>query len=80
MPPSVLNRAERRPRASDERRVRPRFHLQPVRPRFISIKEAADYLGVSRSFFYAKLISNVRTIHLAGRHLVDLSSLDELGE
>jgi hypothetical protein len=69
--PDGLNRAQRRAKASDERRLRPRF---------VSINEACNYLGVSRSFFYAKLISKVRTIRLAGRHLVALSSLDELGE
>jgi excisionase family DNA binding protein len=69
--PDRLNRAQRRAKESNER---------CIRPRFVSIKEAADYLGCSRSHFYAELISKVKTITLGKRRLVDFASLEELGD
>jgi excisionase family DNA binding protein len=69
--PEGLNRAQRRARESDERRLRPRF---------ISIKEAAAYLGCSRSHFYAALLPKVRTITLGKRRLVDFGSLEQLAD
>jgi hypothetical protein len=64
-----LNRAGRRALASNERRLRPRF---------VSIKEAADYLGVCRATFYNKHLSKVKTVRNGRRNLVDLESLDRL--
>jgi excisionase family DNA binding protein len=69
--PDGLNRAQRRAKASNERRIRPRF---------VSIKEACDYLGCSRSHFYAALLPKVRTITLGKRRLVDFDSLEALGD
>jgi len=66
-----LNRAQRRAKASDQRRLRPRF---------ISIREACDYLGCSRSHFYAALLPKVKTVRLGKRNLVDFDSLEELGD
>ena len=77
MPPAVqvesdgLNRAQRRAKASDQRRLRPRF---------ISIREACDYLGGSRSHFYAALLPKGKTVRLGKRNLVDFDSLEELGD
>ena len=69
--PDGLNRAQRRAKASDERRVRPRF---------ISIRDACHYLACSRSHFYAELLHKVKTINLGKRRLVDFASLEELGD
>ena len=69
--PEGLNRAQRHAKASDERRIRPRF---------ISIKDAADYLGCSRSHFYAELLPMIRTITLGKRRLVDFDSLERLAD
>ena len=66
-----LNRAQRRAIASGERLVRPRF---------ISIREASQYLGCSRSHFYAAVINKVKTVNLGKRRLVDFDSLEELGD
>jgi predicted DNA-binding transcriptional regulator AlpA len=66
-----LNRAQRRAKASDERRVRPRF---------VSIREACHYLGCSRSHFYARLLRQVKTVTLGKRRLVDFDSLEELAD
>jgi hypothetical protein len=71
MEPDGLNRAQRRALASDERRIKPRF---------VSIHDACDYLGCSRSHFYAALLSEVRTIALGKRRLVDFASLEQLGD
>jgi predicted DNA-binding transcriptional regulator AlpA len=69
--PERLNRLQLRARASDERRVRPRF---------VSIREACHYLGCSRSHFYAELLPKVKTVPLGKRRLVDFDSLEELGD
>ena len=80
--PERRNRAQRRAKASDERRVRPRFggDEHHVRPRFVSIREACRYLGCSRSHFYAELLPKVKTVPLGKRRLVDFDSLEELGD
>jgi hypothetical protein len=69
--PHGFNRAKRRARAGDERRIRPRF---------VSILEAAEYLGCSRAHFYAKLLRKVKTVRNGRRNLVDFDSLEELGD
>ena len=69
--PDGLNRAQRRAKASDERRIRPRF---------VSIREACGYLGCSRSHFYEELIHKVKTVTLGKRRLVDYDSLEELAD
>jgi hypothetical protein len=51
-----------------------------IRPRFISIEEAARYIGCSRSFFYATLLPKVQTASLGKRRLVLVSSLEELAD
>ena len=71
-----LNRAERRAKASDERRLRPRG----LRPRFVSIQEAASYLGISRATFYKDHLCKVKTVRCGRRTLVDLESLDKLAD
>jgi excisionase family DNA binding protein len=64
--------------------VEPHGGLNPaerrIRPRFVSIREAAEYLGCSRSHFYAALLSKVKTVRCGRRNLVDLESLDELAD
>jgi excisionase family DNA binding protein len=70
------NRAERRARTSDGRRVRPRG----IRPRFISIKEACEYLNCSRSHFYEELYSRVRKRRLGKRVILEFDSVDELAD
>jgi predicted DNA-binding transcriptional regulator AlpA len=69
--PDELNRAQRRAEASDERRIKPRF---------VSIRDACAYLGCSRSYFYATLLPEVKTIALGKRRLVDFASLEQLGD
>jgi len=69
--PDALNRAQRRAKASEERRIRPRF---------VSIRTAHTYLGCSRSHFYDKLLPKVRTITLGKRRLVEFDSLEALGD
>jgi hypothetical protein len=71
-----LNHAERWAKASDKRRLRP----SGLRPRFVSIQEAADYLGISRATFYKDRLSKVKTVRYGRRNLVDLESLDELAD
>jgi len=68
------NRAERR--AIDKRRARKRG----LRPRFVSINYACEYLNCSRSHFYAALYSKVKKVKLGKRTLVELDSLDEVGD
>ena len=63
------DRAKRRAKKRDENRRRPRFG---------SIEDAAEYLGISRAHFYLYVLPRVRTIHLGRRHLVDLVALDQL--
>jgi hypothetical protein len=71
-----LNHAERWAKASDKRRPCP----SGLRPRFVSIQEAADYLGISRATFYKDHLSKVKTVRNGRRNLVDLESLDELAD
>jgi hypothetical protein len=63
-----------------ERRVAKHKNKNPLRPRFVSILEACDYLSVSRAKFYADLLSRVKTVKVGRRNLVDLESLDELAD
>ena len=63
------DRAKRRTKKRDENRRRPRFG---------SIEDAAEYLGISRAHFYLYVLPRVRTIHVGRRHLVDLVALDQL--
>jgi hypothetical protein len=50
------------------------------RPRFISIAAAAAYLGISRSYFYARFYRRVRIVRVGARALVEFDSIDELGD
>ena len=65
------NRAERRAKASDNRRVRPRF---------ISINEAHEYLNCSRSYFYSDIYHKINKVKLGRRTLCELDSIDELAD
>jgi hypothetical protein len=49
-----------------------------LRPRLVSLDEAATYAGVGRSKFYDDFVDRVRTIKVGHRKLVDLDSLDAL--
>ena len=69
-------RTSRRTEPSDDRRARRR----ELRPKYISVLEACDYIGVSRAFFYDKIAPKVRIVKIGRRALVDLDSLGELGE
>jgi len=66
------NRAERRAKASDNRRR--------VRPRFISIKEGHEYLNCSRSYFYAEIYPKINKVKLGRRTLLELDSIDALAD
>jgi hypothetical protein len=68
---ATLDRRQRRAKAGDEHQLAPRF---------ISIAAAARHLGISRSFFYAHLVTRVRIIHIGARSLVEVSSLDRLAD
>jgi excisionase family DNA binding protein len=65
------NRAQRGAIASEAR------HL---RPRFVSVRQACNYLGVSRSTLYAKLLSRVKIIAIGRRRLIDFGSLEALAD
>jgi hypothetical protein len=69
--PDGLNRAQRRAKESDQRRIRPRF---------VSIRDAASYLGCSRSTFYARFLPKVKTVRIATRHMVDFDSLEAIAD
>jgi hypothetical protein len=49
-----------------------------LRPRLVSLDEAAQYSGVGRTKFYDDFVDRVRTIKVGHRKLVDLDSLDAL--
>jgi hypothetical protein len=51
-----------------------------LRPRFISIRAACDYLSVSRATFYKDLLSRLKTARVGRRNLIDLQSLDALAD
>jgi excisionase family DNA binding protein len=70
------NRADRRAGTGNRRRAQQRG----LRPRFVSIREACDYLNCSRSHFYAALLHRVRTVALGKRRLIDVESLEKLGD
>jgi excisionase family DNA binding protein len=65
-----------RRRALHQREIRERR----LRPKFISIKEACEYLNCSRSYFYEDLYSKVRKRQLGKRILLELDSVDELAD
>jgi predicted DNA-binding transcriptional regulator AlpA len=69
--PDGLNRAQRRAKESDQRHIRPRF---------VSIPEAADYLGCSRSTFYARFLPEAKTIRIGARRLVDFDWLEAVAD
>jgi hypothetical protein len=60
----------------DDRRV----HEPRLRPKFISINEAYEYLNCSRSYFYAALYSKVKKRKLGRRTLLELDSIDEVAD
>lgn len=62
------NRAERR---------RPK-HAANLRPRFVSIDDACSYAAVGRSKFIDDFLPRLRTMRIGRRHLIELSSLNEL--
>jgi hypothetical protein len=66
-----FNRAKRRAKAGDEHRIRPRF---------VSIRDACDYIGCGRTYFYEKLLPKVKTARLGKRNLIELESLDDLAD
>jgi len=68
------------PRNPAERRAAKHKNKHPLRPRFVSILEACDYLNVSRAKFYADLLSRVKTVRVGRRNLIDLESLDALAD
>jgi hypothetical protein len=53
---------------------------QRLRPKFVSIKESYQYLGVGRTSCYSKLLPRLRTITLGKRRLVLFSSLEALAD
>jgi len=59
-----------------ERRIRERR----LRPKFISINEACEYLNCSRSHFYDELYSKVKKRKLGKRTVIELDSVDELAD
>ena len=65
------DRAKRRAKKRDENRRRPRFG---------SIEDAAEYLGISRAHFYLHVLPRVKKIKIGRRHLISLDSLDELAD
>jgi len=52
----------------------------PLRPAFISVAEAAHYLGVARSTLYKDFLPGLETVRVGKRNLVLLESLDRLVE
>jgi hypothetical protein len=69
------NRAKRRRQKHNERR-------QQIgqRPALIAINDAADHLGIARSTFYAKFLSDLETVRIGRRRMVVMESLDRLVE
>jgi hypothetical protein len=65
------DRAKRRTKKRDDNRPRPRFG---------SIEDASEYLGISRAHFYLYALPRVRSFRLGRRHLIDLDSLDQLAD
>ena len=70
-----LNRADRRLQHHNEKRQR-----SGLKPKLITIRDAADYSGVSRSTFYARFLPRLESIRIGKRRLILLASLDELIE
>jgi excisionase family DNA binding protein len=69
--PDGLNRLQRRAIASNKPRPRPRF---------VTITEACNYLACSRSYFYDKILSKLKTCYLGKRRLIEFASLEELAD
>jgi len=59
-----------------DRRKRP-IGLQPA---LLAVSDAASYLGVGTSTFYAKFLPSVETVLIGTRRLVVKASLDQLVE
>jgi hypothetical protein len=53
---------------------------RPLRPRFVTVREACDYLRCGHSHFYGEVFRKVKTAKLGKRTLIDLASLDELAD
>jgi hypothetical protein len=53
----------------------------PLRPAFVSIRVARQYLGdIGRSTFYERYLPRLESVRLGGRHMVTVESLDRLTE
>jgi hypothetical protein len=57
-------------------RNRARAEQQQLRPRIISVEDAARYANVSRAPFYAFFMRRVRTVKMGRRRGIELASLD----
>jgi hypothetical protein len=66
------------PEAAATTRQRSHNRAGQLRPRLVSLDEAARYAGVGRSKFYDDYVDRVKTLKLGHRKLVDLDSLDAL--
>jgi len=51
---------------------------EQIRPRIISVEDAARYANVSRAQFYAFFMRRVRSVKIGRRRGIELSSLDEV--
>jgi len=49
-----------------------------LKPALTSIAEASRYLGISRAKLYSDLLPQLQTVHIGGRHLVVVESMDRL--
>jgi len=68
------------PDLAKRRREKNRKEKNRPRPRFGSIEDAAEYLGISRAHFYLHILPKVKTAHIGRRHLIELDSLDQVGD
>jgi predicted HTH domain antitoxin len=51
---------------------------EQIRPRIVSVEDAARYASVSRAQFYAFFMRRVRSVKIGRRRGIELSSLDEV--
>lgn len=51
---------------------------EQIRPRIVSVEDAARYASVSRARFYAFFMPRVRSVRIGRRKGIELSSLDEV--
>lgn len=51
---------------------------EQIRPRIVSVEDAARYASVSRAQFYAFFMPRVRSVKMGRRRGIELSSLDEV--